>query len=174
MRKTLLSGVLVLVVGVPGAAHASAAPAGDDTLRQYAKDTWRSMAAMVDPGTGLPADKVTGDLKTRAQVTSPTNIGTYVWSTLTARDLGVIKPADASARIGRVLDALERLERHGPTGQYYNWYDPATLQLVRTWPDNGDPVRPFASSVDNGWLASALMMVRGAGTARGPGGWPRP
>lgn len=135
---------------------------GNSTLYGYAADTWRSMAAMVEPATGIPADKVTGDLSTRAKVTSPTNIAAYVWSTLTARDLGLIRPSDARERVGKVLAALERMERDAPTGQYYNWYDPATLQLVRTWPDNGNPVDLFASSVDNGWLAAALMMVRNA------------
>lgn len=134
----------------------------DDTLHRYAKDTWRSMTAMVEPATGLPADKVTGDLKTRAKITSPTNVATYLWSTLVARDLRLISAHDAATRAGRVLDALARMERNTPTGQYYNWYDPATLQLARAFPDSGDPIRPFASSVDNGWLATALMMVRNA------------
>ncbi|MFC5832711.1 glucoamylase family protein [Nonomuraea insulae] len=133
-----------------------------DPLHRYAKDTWRSMAAMVEPATGLPADKVTGDLKTRAKITSPTNVATYLWSTLVARDLRLISAHDAAARAGRVLDALARMERNTPTGQYYNWYDPATLQLARAFPDSGDPIRLFASSVDNGWLATALMMVRNA------------
>ncbi|MFG1956844.1 glucoamylase family protein [Nonomuraea sp. NPDC049028] len=161
MRKTaVIAGLLVLAAAaVPSPASASS---GNSTLFQYAKDTWRSMAAMVDPATGIPSDKVTGDLKTRAKVTSPTNIGTYLWSTLVARDLRVIASGEATARVGKVLDALERMDRDTPTGQYYNWYDPATLQLVHTWPDNGDPVSLFASSVDNGWLATALMMVRNA------------
>lgn len=142
----------------------TAAPAtsGNSTLYQYARDTWKSLAAMADPTTGVPSDKITGDLGTRAKVTSPTNMATYIWSTLTARDLGIINPVDASLRVGKVLKALEKLERNTPTGQFYNWYDPATLQLVRVWPDNGNKVEIFASSVDNGWLATALMMVRNA------------
>ena len=43
---------------------------------------------------------------------------------------------------------------------YYNWYDPETLALT-DWPDRGDTVYPFASSVDNGWLAAALNVVGG-------------
>jgi hypothetical protein len=164
MRKTaaLLSALALTTALVPGPASASSGNAGNSVLFQYAKDTWRSMAAMVDPATGIPSDKVTGDLKTRAKVTSPTNIGTYVWSTLTARDLRVIGSREADTRVGKVLDALERMERNTPTGQYYNWYDPATLQLIHTWPDTGEPVRLFASSVDNSWLAAALMMIRNA------------
>ena len=42
---------------------------------------------------------------------------------------------------------------------YYNWYDPATGEKLTEWPPTGDPVYPFLSSVDNGWLATALIMV---------------
>jgi hypothetical protein len=45
---------------------------------------------------------------------------------------------------------------------YYNWYDPRNGSVVTVWPDNGDTVYPFLSSVDNGWLAAALNVVKGA------------
>lgn len=45
---------------------------------------------------------------------------------------------------------------------YYNWYDEATATKLTGWPGSGDPVQPFLSSVDNGWLAAALMVVRTA------------
>nr|WP_218008169.1 glucoamylase family protein [Herbidospora sakaeratensis] len=141
-----------------------AAPAPDDVLTTYAKDTWKSMAAMVDPATGLPADKIEGTLDpaTRAKVTSPTNIATYLWSTVAARDTGIISARDAEKRVRQVLQNVQKLERHEPTGQFFNWYDPHTLALVTTWPDSGDPVAAFASSVDNGWLGAALLMIRSA------------
>src|SRR5688500_2662915 len=57
-------------------------PAGVDrsALMTWAEDTWHSMVAMTDPGTGLPADNITGDLTTRSGYTSPTNIGGLMWS----------------------------------------------------------------------------------------------
>ena len=61
------------------------------------------------------------------------------------------------ARIAQTLDTLSRLERDH--GFYFNWYDPATGAKLTTWPANGSPVRPFLSTVDNGWLAAALIMV---------------
>jgi len=70
-------------------------------LEQYATDTWQSLVAMVDPDTGLPADNVSVDGQ-RAGYTSPTNIGTYIWSTLAARDLDIITRAEARLRIERV------------------------------------------------------------------------
>lgn len=140
----------------------SPAAASPNPLRTYAADTWRSMAAMADPGTGLPTDKITGDLRTPAKVTSPTDIGAYIWSTISARDLGLISGREATRRVERTLASVGRLERHSPDGQFYNWYDPKTLQIVTTWPEDGGKVLPFLSSVDNAWLATALMLTRAA------------
>jgi hypothetical protein len=130
-------------------------------LEQYAADTWQSFVAMVDPNTGLPSDNVSAT-RVRAAYTSPTNIGTYIWSTLAARDLQIIKPKEARDRIGKVLDTLAGLERHAGSGQFYNWYNPATGAKLTVWPVDGGTVYPFLSSVDNGWLAAALIMVKNA------------
>lgn len=127
----------------------------------YAADTWRSMAAMVDPGTGLAADNVGGDLdpEGRAAYTSPTNVGCYLWSTLVARELGLVSVGEARSRIRAGLDSLATLERHPYSGMFYNWYDPRTGRVLRTWPIDGSTVYPFLSSVDNAWLAAALLLV---------------
>jgi hypothetical protein len=83
----------------------------------------------------------------------------YIWSTLAARDLQIIKPREARDRIGKALDTVATLERHTPSGQFYNWYSPSTGEKLTVWPPTGDIVYPFLSSVDNAWLASALMIV---------------
>ena len=121
---------------------------------------------MTDETTGLPSDHIGGSLDpaTRAGYTSPTNIGMYIWATLAARDLGLILPTEARERISQTLTSIASLERHEPSGQFWNWYDPATLEIITTWPEPpNNPVTPFASSVDNGWLASALLMVANGG-----------
>ena len=140
---------------------AAAAESDRATLQRYAADTWASFVAMTNPDTGLPSDNIGGDLdpETRAAYTSPTNIGMYIWATLAARDVPLITPLEALQRIAVTLDSVAELERHSPSGQFYNWYDPDTLETIHIWPENGDPVYPFLSSVDNGWLASALLMV---------------
>ncbi len=130
-------------------------------LKQYAADTWKSFVAMVDENTGLASDNVAAD-RTRAAYTSPTNIGTYIWSTLAARDLEIISAREARQRIGKTLATLATLERHDDSGQFYNWYNPATGAKLTTWPADGGTVYPFLSSVDNGWLAAALIMVTNA------------
>src|SRR5665647_3255236 len=62
------------------------------TIQRWARDTWASMVALTDPRTGLPADNISGplDSPTRSGYTSPTNIGGYMWSTVIARELGII------------------------------------------------------------------------------------
>ncbi|MCO1594673.1 DUF3131 domain-containing protein [Micromonospora sp. RHAY321] len=173
MRSTTrLTRALAMAVSVglvlAAAPAASAAPAPDSpaarraVLMTYAADTWRSFAAMVDPDTGLVADSIGGDLDPadRSPYTSPTNIGAYLWSTVAARETGLISAAEARSRIARTLRTLAGLEIHEASGMYYNWYDPSTGQKLTTWPVDGGAVHPFLSSVDNGWLAIALTVVR--------------
>lgn len=164
----------ITAAGIVAAGLGMAAPAavagergkdGADDLKRWAQDTWASLDAMTDESTGLPSDNVTGDLATVGAYTSPTNIGGYLWSTVTARDLGIIDAAEAHERLATTLDTLEGLERNDASGMYYNWYDPATGAKLTTWPDSGDPVDPFLSTVDNGWLAASLRIVREADRA---------
>jgi hypothetical protein len=138
---------------------------GRRELEGYARATWHSLVQLTVPGTGLPADSIDGELRaaTRARYTSPTNVAMLLWSVLVARDLGLIARDEAALRVARVLDSLDRLERHAASGQFYNWYDAETLETIRRWPEPpGARVYPFASSVDNGWLASALLMIPAA------------
>jgi len=133
---------------------------GDDTvLLGYATDTWASLAAMTDKKTGLPSDKIQGDLTEASVNTSPTNIGGYLWSTISARDLGIISKTEAFTRIKTTLKTLEKIERHEPSGMFYNWYSHLDGHKLTTWPGSGDPVDPFLSTVDNGWLAASFRIV---------------
>jgi hypothetical protein len=130
-------------------------------LKRYLQDTWKSFEAMAVPATGLPSDNIGGDLEadTRSGFTSPTNMGAYLWSTVAARDAGVIGKREAHARMAQTIDSIGKLEKHQPSGMFYNWYDPATLEKLTTFPDSGDPIEPFLSSVDNGWLATGLLLA---------------
>jgi hypothetical protein len=117
---------------------------------------------MVNPGTGLVSDNIGGNLDPadRSAFTSPTNIGAYLWSTIVARELKLISADEARARIEQTLRTLATLEIHEPSGMFYNWYNPATGAKLTTWPVDGSTVFPFLSSVDNGWLATALVIVK--------------
>jgi len=128
------------------------------TLLRHAGDTWAGFVAMTDEETGLPADSLAAG-GTRSVQTSTTNIGAYMWSTVVAEELGFIDHAEAVARLSQTLESLETMERHEPSGQYYNWYDHTTGAKLTAWPPTGDPMTPILSSVDNGWLATGLQVV---------------
>ena len=166
LRRLLISGALAAsltaALTLSPVAGASAPPTAKqrETLQRYAAATWRSFVAMTNEQTGLTADNINADTRARAAYTSPTNIAAYIWSTIAARELGIISASEARNRVDQTLDTLATMERSH--GFYYNWYDPATGKKLTIWPVNGDKIDPFLSSVDNGWLAAALMMVRTA------------
>src|SRR5215208_671887 len=141
-RALIASALAALVLAAP----ATASAANDrQTLHRYAADSWRSFEMLVDPASGLPSDNVSA-AGVRSRYTSPTNIGAYMWSTLAARDLGIIKPREARARIRKTLTTLAGLERHDESGQFFNWYDPNTGAKLSKWPVDNSTVYPFLSS----------------------------
>jgi hypothetical protein len=150
---------MVLVVVVAALAAAQPAAARDNsTLERYAEATWRSFAAMTDERSGLPADILNADGTTSVQ-TSTTNIGAYMWSAVAAEKLGIITQRELVDRMRRTIATLEGMERHLPSGQFYNWYDHHTGAKLTVWPPSGGPLLPWLSSVDNGWLAVGLRIV---------------
>ena len=160
MSVAALVAVLVLVGGSSASAGGGGGHGRDSAqLREYAQRTWASMAAMTDPGSGLPADILNADGSTSVQ-TSTTNIGAYLWSAVAARRLGIIDRRELTARATKTIATLERMERFGETGQYYNWYDHRTGAKLTAWPPApADEFHPILSSVDNGWLAVGLRIV---------------
>src|SRR3954470_8525272 len=151
VAATLLAS---LVLTAPGALAARP----QDALMRYAHDTWASLVAMTDAQSGLPADSLDAD-GSRSVQTSTTNIGAYMWSTLVAERLGLISHSETVARLSKTIATLERMERHEPSGQFYNWYDHRTGEKLTRWPPTGAPLTPILSSVDNGWLATGLKVV---------------
>ena len=133
--RCVVAGLLVLVVAL---AAAQPATADNRTLQRYAEGTWRSFVAITDDSTGFPADALGRD-GTRSVQTSTTNIGAYMWSAVVAERLGIIGSAELSARMQRTVDTLERIERHEPSGQFYNWYDHRTGEKLTVWPPSGEP-----------------------------------
>ena len=157
MRRTCLAALVcaAVLVTTPGVAPAAE---GDATLQRYARDTWASFVAMTPDSTGLPADILEAD-GSRSVQTSTTNIGAYLWSAVAAEKLGIISRDELVARATRTLTTLERMERHAPSGQFYNWYDHRDGSKLTKWPPTGADLDPILSSVDNGWLATGLRIV---------------
>jgi putative glucoamylase/uncharacterized protein DUF3131 len=114
---------------------------------------------MTDAKSGLPADVLNADGSTSVQ-TSTTNIGAYMWSAVAAQRLGFISERELVRRLSRTITTLERMERYGDTGQYYNWYDHRSGAKLTAWPPRPqDEFHPILSSVDNAWLAVGLKIV---------------
>ena len=159
-----LSTAVVLATASPTGVGANETAAGGlsssdrATLSEYARTTWASFVAMTDEETGLPADALASD-GTRSVQTSTTNIGAYMWSALVAERLGFIDHSELVARLDQTITTLEGMETYLDTGQYYNWYDHTTGDKLTVWPPTGLPITPILSSVDNGWLATALHIV---------------
>ena len=159
----IIVAVSLAVSGLPGLAGSvsgASMRSGDALLRQYAARTWASFVAMTDSRSGLPADSI-GRNGARSVQTSTTNIGAYMWSTVVARRLGIISERELVSRLTTTLTTLEHMERHAPSGQFYNWYDHRTGAKLTVWPPTGATITPILSSVDNGWLAAGLRVVRG-------------
>tara|TARA_R110000868_G_scaffold198474_3_gene444845 strand:+ start:28781 stop:37135 length:8355 start_codon:yes stop_codon:yes gene_type:complete len=123
------------------------------TLRRIARTTWRFFETFVTPASHhLPPDNYQDLPEPKlAERTSPTNIGLYLLSVLTARDMGWIGIRTAVARIGATLDTLERMERF--KGHWYNWYDTRDLAVLEP---------RYISSVDSGNLAGHLIALSSA------------
>ncbi|MFI0905807.1 glucoamylase family protein [Streptomyces sioyaensis] len=146
-----------------------ARPASDTALlRTWFTATYRSITAM-RTDFGLTADKIDASrpgTPVPSPQTSPTNVGCGMWSTVAAAGLGVISPSLMHDRLARTVAAVERLER--AHGFWFNWYDAHDGSVLTTWPENGDPVRPFLSTVDNAWLVTGLKIAADADPALRP------
>ena len=154
--------VLVLAVAVP-AAIATDPRDTRDMLERYARDTWASFVAMTDAATGLPADRLHRD-GTRSVQTSITNIGAYLWSTLVAEALGFVSHDDAVARLDQTLRTLETMDRHAPSGQFFNWYNHTTGQVLTVWPPSGATAFLSSQSVparsSTRWISASTIGPR--------------
>jgi hypothetical protein len=166
MRRLLIpvaiAAIAAMSLGLSGASAVATdgRPSANATLHQYASSTWASFVAMTGRS-GLPADSLSLD-GTRSVQTSTTNIAAYMWSAVVAEDLDIIDRPELVSRLSATLTTLEHMERHQPSGQFYNWYDARDGGKLTVWPPSGQPITPILSSVDNGWLATGLRVIRGA------------
>jgi cyclic beta-1,2-glucan synthetase len=139
----------------PGLATTQAALTPDETLalRLVARRTWRYFATFVTAEShALPPDNYQETPQpVVAQRTSPTNIGMYLLSVVSARDFGWLGTLDVVDRITSTLDTVGTLEHY--RGHLYNWYATADRH----------PLEPkYVSSVDSGNLAGALIALANA------------
>ncbi|HSC08212.1 MAG TPA: glucoamylase family protein, partial [Steroidobacteraceae bacterium] len=119
-------------------------------LRLVARRTWRYFETFVTANDHmLPPDNFQEDPQPiLAHRTSPTNLGLYLLSAVTARDLGWAGTLETVDRLEATLATMSRLQRF--RGHFYNWYDTRDLR----------PLDPrYVSSVDSGNLAAHLIAL---------------
>ena len=122
-------------------------------LRLIARRAWSYFETFVtDADHMLPPDNFQEDPRpTLAHRTSPTNLGLYLLSIVTARDFGWAGTLDTVERLEATLAAMAGLERF--RGHFYNWYETRDLR----------PLEPrYVSSVDSGNLAAHLIALANA------------
>ncbi|MEX1294764.1 MAG: glucoamylase family protein, partial [Candidatus Limnocylindrales bacterium] len=148
----VLAPALALRISTPSKVAASLALSAreTDSLRLIARRTWRFFETFVnDEEHSLPPDNFQEDPEpVRAHRTSPTNIGLYLLSTVSAHDFGWIGLQDTAERLEATLETMAAL--HRVQGHFCNWYDTRDLR----------PLEPiYVSTVDSGNLAGHLITV---------------
>ncbi len=123
------------------------------SLRLTARRTWRFFETFVTPANHmLPPDNFQEDpAPVVAHRTSPTNIGLYLLSIVSARDFGWIGTGEALGRLEATFATMSAMARF--RGHFYNWYDTQDLR----------PLDPrYVSTVDSGNLAGHLIALANA------------
>jgi cyclic beta-1,2-glucan synthetase len=128
-------------------------PADAGELRLAARRTWRFFETFVGPEDhALPPDNFQEQPSpVVAHRTSPTNIGLYLLSVVSARDFGWIGTLEMVERLEATLATVGSLERFH--GHLYNWYGTRDLRSL-------EPA--YVSSVDSGNLCGHLLALSNA------------
>ena len=122
-----------------------------ELLRSIGERTWNFYRETTDEKNNyLPPDNFQEyPYNGTANRTSPTNIGLYLLSIVSSRDLGYIDTGEMVDLIDLTISTLEKLEKW--EGHLYNWYDTETLK----------PLKPvFVSTVDSGNLLAYLIVLK--------------
>ncbi|MFL5775698.1 MAG: GH36-type glycosyl hydrolase domain-containing protein [Chloroflexota bacterium] len=151
----LLSPAIARWVSLPPTESAGRQLSAADAieLRLIARRTWRFFERFVTPEDhSLPPDNFQEDPQpVVAYRTSPTNIGLYLLSIVSARDFGWIGAHDMVDRLEATLASIDSLPRY--RGHLYNWYDTRDLKTL-------EPA--YVSSVDSGNMCASLLTVANA------------
>jgi cyclic beta-1,2-glucan synthetase len=140
-------------VSPAAAARMSVAAVDGRALRLIARRTWRYFETFVTADDQmLPPDNFQESPRpVLAHRTSPTNIGLYLLSTVSAHDFGWAGTQETVERLEATLATMQRMQRY--RGHFYNWYDTRDLRALEP---------RYVSSVDSGNLAAHLLTVANA------------
>lgn len=120
-------------------------------LKRISRKTWAYFEDFIkEEYNYLPPDNFQEyPFKGVATRTSPTNIGLYLVSILTARDFGFITTSELVEKVSDTLNTIERMETW--KGHLFNWYDIKTLEVLRPY---------YVSTVDSGNFVTYLLLLR--------------
>ena len=119
-------------------------------LRKIARRTWRYFETFVTAEQHfLPPDNFQETPHpVLAERTSPTNIGVYLLSVVSARDFGWISFEETVRRLEQTIGTIDGMPKY--RGHLYNWYRTNTLETLGP---------RYVSAVDSGNLAGHLIAV---------------
>lgn len=134
-------------------------------LRVIARQTWSFFSADVNPKTDLPMDNIGfNGAPAQGDYTSPTDIAMYLWSIVAATQMKLITPDAGEVLASNALNAIQKLTKWN--GFLLSWYSTDTGQAIANPGPDQTPITSingqFISTVDNGWYASALVVLRNA------------
>ena len=120
-------------------------------VRRLARRTWAFFEQFAGPDDHwLPPDHFQESPRgSVAHYTTPTNIGLFLVSTLSAYDLGYMGLLELAVRLRSTFESMDKLEHY--RGHLLNWYDSQTLAAL--------PPR-YISTVDSGNLAACLIALK--------------
>jgi cyclic beta-1,2-glucan synthetase len=120
-------------------------------VRRLARRTWAFFEQFASPDDHwLPPDHYQESPRGNvAHYTTPTNIGLFLVSTLSAYDFGYMGLAELSLRLRSTFENMDKLEHY--RGHLLNWYDSQTMTAL---PPH------YISTVDSGNLAACLITLR--------------
>lgn len=120
-------------------------------FQDIARRVWHFFETFVGPEDNwLPPDNFQEDPESKlARRTSPTNIGLYALSIISAKDFGYLSLRACVQHLVLLFTTIKKMETF--EGHLYNWYDTQTLE----------PLYPkYISLVDSGNLAGYLLAVK--------------
>jgi len=120
-------------------------------VRRLARRTWAFFEQFAGPNDHwLPPDHFQESPRGSVEhYTTPTNIGLFLVSTLSAFDLGYMGLPELAVRLRSTLESMDRLEHY--RGHLLNWYDSEKMAAL---PPH------YISTVDSGNLAACLITLK--------------
>ena len=148
----LLSGILAVYSGKRYKSKKDKIPIkAKDALVEQAAKMWRFYEDFCTQNDNfLPPDNVSEAPNPKiAHRTSPTNIGLYLLSVVSAFDFGFISLESAKKKIDDTISTIERLRKWN--GNLYNWYNTKTLELLEP---------SYVSTIDSGNFLCCLVALK--------------